>query len=550
LTTDEIILRLDRAPEEKRLGAVISSFLRAIARWAWWLVPATTALVLALLFQDPFAGDWDALDYTVLAVQGQPSSMVLGRILFVFYNHSLWYVAYNLFAIRPENAYLIFKYAVIFQSPLAIILWWRLSHKLTSSFQAATISVLLLLLSPFFILYSGQVMTEIPSIVLLAIGLTVHLNGLRARRFIAVVIGAAILGISVNVREAGLLYFPWLIVGPYSCGWRLERKEIRTTIMACLIFFVCALGPFLFLLSTNIGNYFWFWHGWLEATRVESARHPISLSDFGPLLRYFLIAAPLVVFAFPLAMWKELKLRGFTPLAALAAVGIVANLLLILHYSLEVNGRYLLTGLPALTPLVGSFLVRSSERIISSRRQAFVCVIAGVLLTALVAGRMGWPFSRTYLEQRALAKDYRNQLAKVPRDAVMISGAQTVAVTYWRGLGAGEWQVISSGSPWPGAALNSEVAERLANGDRVFLDADPRWWLLGDWSRQELPDMINLASDFHFRLVSNTIYEIRPADDETARDLPELIFRLMRSGAKVAPSDRLNTTISEGASGT
>ncbi len=79
---------------------------------------------------------------------------------------------------------------------------------------------------------------------------------------------------------------------------------------------------------------------------------------------------------------------------------------------------------------------------------------------------------RYYVAGRALAKDYRARLALVPRDAVMISGSQTVAVTYWRGLGAGEWDVIGSGGAWPGAQLSSVIATSLAEGRRVFLDAD------------------------------------------------------------------------------
>jgi hypothetical protein len=510
-----------------------SSILKVKVVWAWWLVPATLALVLALVFQDPFAGDWDALDYTVLGIRGQPSSMILGRTLFVLFNHSLWSIANQIFALEPESAFLLFKYAVIFQTPLAVIAWWWLSYDLTNSLREATVSALLLMLSPYFILYSGQVMTEIPSLLLLGIALIIHLRGLQSRSFSAVIIGAAVLGASANVREAALLYFPWLILGPYSCGWRLRQREIRTTIIACVVFLACAFGPFLVLMVTNVWNYRWAWHSWLEASRSESARHPVSLNDLEPLLRYTFVAAPLVFVAFPLAFLKELKHRALTPLAALAAVGLVANLSLILHYSLEINGRYMLTGLPAFTPLVAHYFISSTERRIRNERLGFLCVTVVIVLTALVAKQTIWPSSQTYLAERSLAKDYRSQLSAVPRDAIMISGGQTIAVNYWRGLGAGEWEVISSGSLWPGAALNSEVARRLTAGGRVFLDADPRWWLTGGWQQEELPDLANLASVFHFRLVSNTIYEIRPANDETACDFPELISRIQRDRLQV-----------------
>ncbi len=75
-----------------------------LASWRWWLAPALLTLLLALVFQDPFAGDWDALDYAVLAIKGEPSSMILGRMLFIFTNHVLWRASHALFQLPPENA--------------------------------------------------------------------------------------------------------------------------------------------------------------------------------------------------------------------------------------------------------------------------------------------------------------------------------------------------------------------------------------------------------------------------------------------------------------
>ena len=63
------------------------SFWRA---WPWWFVPALTALALVLCFVDPFIGDWDGMDYTMLSLAGYPSSMALGRNLFIFGNHALY----------------------------------------------------------------------------------------------------------------------------------------------------------------------------------------------------------------------------------------------------------------------------------------------------------------------------------------------------------------------------------------------------------------------------------------------------------------------------
>ena len=71
-----------------------ASFWRA---WRWWLPPAVIALALVLYFVDPFIGDWDGMDYTMLSLDGYPSSMALGRNLFIFSNHYLYQVAHAAF---------------------------------------------------------------------------------------------------------------------------------------------------------------------------------------------------------------------------------------------------------------------------------------------------------------------------------------------------------------------------------------------------------------------------------------------------------------------
>ncbi|MGH9899732.1 MAG: glycosyltransferase family 39 protein [Pyrinomonadaceae bacterium] len=491
-----------------------------LAAWRWWVPPALLALTMALVFVDPFVGEWDALDYTILAVQGRPSSMILGRSLFIFANHALWRFAHALFTVPPEKAYLLFKYAVVVESPFTIIAWWWLARDLTDSARVATLAVLLLALSPFYIIYSGQAMTEIPSLLLLAVALAIHLKGLRSKRAALILVGAVLLGAGVNVREAALLYAPWLVLAPLVCGWKLRRREITITALSCLVLLVCAFGPFVFLFWSNINSYRLAWYGWVESSRMESARHPVTIVNMLPLLRYFFIAAPLALVAFPVAAFREWKRRGFSPLLTLATLGLIANLSLIVHYSVVINGRYMLTGAPALAPLVADYFERSQTR--KNAPYAFASVVLGILFTAVIAGIYTWPFDRAYVVERALWKDYHARLALVPRDGVIIAGSQTVAVTYWRGIGSGEWDVIGTGAGWPGAQLASVIETYMKEGRHVFLDADPRWWSLVGWQQQEIRELVGIESRFRFRRVSETIYEIRPQDDGTAHDLPNL----------------------------
>jgi Dolichyl-phosphate-mannose-protein mannosyltransferase len=490
--------------------------------WRWWLPVSSLALALALLFVDPFAGDWDALDYAVLAVRGEPSTMLFGRMLFIFTNHLAYQIAHALFGLRPEDSYLLFKYMVVGQSPLAVAAVWLLARDVTGSVRAATVAALLLAVSPFFVIYSGQAMTEIPSLLLLASALAVHLRGLRKRRLWLVLLGAALLGTGNNVREVAALYGVWLVLGPFACGWKFRGRDLLITAAACAIFWVCAFAPWLYYYLGDVGGYRAGWHGWVESMRSEEAVHPVSARNFLPLFFFFYIGAPLVVAGLAPAAWSEWRRRGLSPALALAGVGLFANLMLVTHYSTVINGRYLMTGLPGIVPLVADFFVRYEARRTGGRRRGFVVAACGVLFTALVFGAIFFPASWQTIKSHGLTKEYRARLALVPRDAVMIAGGQTVSVNYYRGTGLGEWDVIGTGGGWPTGRLAEVIEGHLKQGRRVFLDADPRFWFNDSWRSQETRELVEAGARFRYRRVSQTIYEVRPPEDASAQDDPNL----------------------------
>jgi hypothetical protein len=97
-----------------------------------------------------------------------------------------------------------------------------------------------------------------------------------------------------------------------------------------------------------------------------------------------------------------------------------------------------------------------------------------------------------------------------------------VAVTYYRGIGSGRWEVIGTGGGWPGPQLVPLIERYLQQGRRVFLDSDARFWSVCGWQLEETRSISGLESRFRFRRISETIYELRPLDDVAANDRPEL----------------------------
>ncbi|MGA9996264.1 MAG: glycosyltransferase family 39 protein, partial [Pyrinomonadaceae bacterium] len=372
------------APQEK--------FWRA---WRWWLAPALVALTLALCFVDAFIGDWDGLDYTVLALRGEPSSMALGRMLFIYANHALYGVAHALFHLQPKDAYLLFKYSVVAESPLAVIACWILAHDLTRRREAATVAALFVALSPVFVIYSGQVMTDVPSVLIVVVALIFYGRGLRKKSLTLMLAGALLLGAGVNVREPAAFFALWLLLGPFVYGWRFGRREIFCVALACLVFVLSAFGAFAYLFWMS-ESYRAAWNGWRETMSAEAARHPVTVRNLLPFLSFFFLTAPLLVARLPLALIEEWRERRLTPLLALALVGLFADLLLFFNYSTAINIRYFLTGLPALAPLVADNLMRSQTLKFQDARRAFWTIALSIAFITVLMGAFTYLMGTEY----------------------------------------------------------------------------------------------------------------------------------------------------------
>lgn len=474
-----------------------------------------------LYFVDPFIGDWDGMDYTMLSLAGYPSSMALGRNLFIFTNHGLFVVAHKLFGVDAESAYLIFKYFVVAQVPPAVVACWILARDISGSLYTATTAALLIVFSPVFILYGGQVMTDVPSVLLLASALIIHLRGVRQRKFWMILAGAGLLGLGVNLRETVGFFAPWFVVAPFFLGWKFQRKEILWVLASCVVFALLAFGWFSYWFISD-PHYRWVWNGWRESMRDESSRHPVSITNFRPYFTYFFISAPLVFLTLPFAPILEWRKRGLSAMLLLWLAGFIADLLLFFNYSTIVNWRYFLTGLPAIVPLGAYWLLRIARSLLGNERRAFAVCTSVIVLLAVIFFIYMRPISYEFIERRAMSKEYRHRLEAVPPDAIMISGSQTIAVHYWASIGSGRWKTIGTGGGWPGDKLVPIIQNHINHRRRVFIDADPRWWIVCGWQRDEIPMIVDLDKHFSFRHVKDTIYELSWRGDPTAQDDPNL----------------------------
>lgn len=487
----------------------------------YWLPPALLGLALTFIYLNPFIGDWDALDYTIASLNGYPSPMALGRSLFTHFNFALFTFAHKVFGVGPENAYLLFKYAVVAQVPLAIVMCWMLARDLTGSLWAATIAASLIAVCPAIVIYGSQVMTEVPSVWMLAAALIVHLRGLRSRRLWLVIAGAALLGLAVNLRETNAFYFPWLVVAPFVVAWKIEWRTIAMICASLLAFALLAAGPFALWFAFS-PIYRADWYIWLESGRDEAARHPLSFWNLKPFFAYFFLISPVIFVSLPFALVNDWRRRRWTPSLLAASVGLFATVTLIFYYSTVINWRYFVTGLPAMAPLVANYLLNVGAVKLKGPRRAFATITAIILIVAVTLGVLLRERTYNYITRLVFARDYIARLRTLPDDAVVMAGFATVAVTYWRGIHAGNWIHIGTGAGFPAGRLKQRIDEHLRQGQRVFLDVDPRWWTPCSWQDAEIRELVSIEHHFHFRHVAETIYEIRPLEDGSATDQPHL----------------------------
>ncbi|MGH9801795.1 MAG: glycosyltransferase family 39 protein, partial [Blastocatellia bacterium] len=268
-----------------------------------WLPLACVSWWLAWKYQDRFISDWDGFDYTSSVVEGKYSVLGLGRALFLGYNRLLWLAAHRWFNWPPEQAYLLLRYGVIAQTGLAITGIYALSKELSASKLSAFFGALIVAASPYFITYSGRAMSEIPGFVMLNWSLWWMLRSLRLGRLGGFLIAAFLIGLSANVREFAIFYFPFIALAGWVYGlkWRTIALALTLTVLAAAS-----------------GMIFWYLHEgnlyldavptWYGLSAEERRRFPVSINNVWFLGKFAFVCSATVLMLSPLALvWLSAK---------------------------------------------------------------------------------------------------------------------------------------------------------------------------------------------------------------------------------------------------
>ncbi|MEP7273680.1 MAG: glycosyltransferase family 39 protein [Acidobacteriota bacterium] len=491
---------MDHAPPPALLiGADAHDWTRDYFLWIPLLLASWR---LAWKFQDPFISDWDGFDYTVYAVQNLPSTLGLGRALFLGYNHLLWEIAHRLLGVPLEHAYLVFRYGVIAQAGPAIVGFYALTKELTASRLAAAISASIVALSPFFITYSGRVMSEIPAFLLLFWSLWWMFRSLRKGKTKGFLVSSLLVGVSANVREFAVFYL-WIIpvVGRvYGMRWKTAGVAL-----------VLAVGGAL------AGSAFWALYfpeyylpavtRWWILSAKERRIHNVTSHNFFFLRTFAYQCSCAATLIGPIALiwlWRRRELRG---LWLFGMAGLGTSVVLLVNHDLSVNPRYLMMGLPGLAAVSGWALAE----LFKWRADVAGGLLIGLaFLTAGVFTHLGKENYDQTWNARA-AQRYLAGIDYLPSNSVFIVGARTPLVNFYSALGARPgWGTIQPGSGWPDEMLARVIEGHVAANRPVFVDFNRDLWQLGErQTRREEIGLEMLRRECQLELVHDQLYRVR-----------------------------------------
>jgi hypothetical protein len=450
--------------------------------------------------QDPFISDWDGFDYTVHAVQHESSTLGLGRALFLGYNSALWEMAHTWVGLQPEKAYLALRYGVIAQAGAGIIGVYALCKELTASRLAAFFGALIVSLSPYYIIYSGRGMSEIPGLLALSWSLWWTARSLRTGKTGQFLTAAALLGLSANIREFAFFYLPFIPIAA-----RIYRGRWKTGLIAFILAVVCAFAGMIFwklyddLYWTGVVN-------WYRLSAAERRVHPVTSANLRFFADYAFNCSAIISTLTPLALiwlWTKPRLRA---LAALGLVGLVANLSLLANHDLAVNPRYLMTGLVGLAAACGWCLAELIER-----RGLWATPLA-VGLIVLTKGSYNHMAKELYDQQwgARAARDYVAKITDLPWNSAFIVGSRTPLVNFLAGVKARpHWLAITPGAGWPDDKLGEAIQDFFYAGRSVYVDFDPELWQKGAREKSREDEGLEMIKrEYKLEHVRDSFYRI------------------------------------------
>ncbi len=395
----------------------------------------------------------------------------LGRALFLGYNHLLWTAAHRWFGWQPDRTYLLLRYSVIAQTGLAITGIYALCKELSASKLSAFFGALIFVVSPYFITYSGRAMSEIPGFLMLSWSLWWMLRSLRLKNLSHFLIAAFLIGLSANVREFAVFYFPFIALA----AW-VHRVKWSTIVLALALTGVAAAGGMMFWYLREGNLYLDAVTKWYRLSAEERRRFPVSIQNVWFLGRFAFICSATVAMLSPLAMVWLAAQRHLRLLWLFGLCGLLADLVLLANHDLPVNPRYALTGMLGLAAVSGWCLAE----LLKQRPVRGAIVLLGLI--AMTQATWNYEAKELYSAEwnANAALRFIAKVKPLAWNSGFIVGQRSPLIHYFSSIGVQpHWRTISPGSGWPDDKLDKAIDDFFYAGRVVYVDFDPEIWQTG-----------------------------------------------------------------------
>jgi len=453
--------------------------------------------------------DWDSWDYAMLAMTRQPSGLCLRRWWFVYLMRSAWQVG-GVFGFEGYlEAFQPMKAAVLLASAGAVTALVGWTYRLTGHVRTAAVAAVIGLASPSLLLYCGTVMTEGPTLLVLALTMIcweLAIWSVRLGRSYAWAAAAGLLfGVAVNMREPALFLGAWPIV---SCF--VDRPRQRWGLLAAAMAGAGASLGFGVAMA-------WQWSGVTPAAILGGYKEYMhgertiygfnGWANLGYLAVHMLLASPLAGFTL-LAVGATALVRLVRRIGRATGERVGARRrrskggpgrrlvwlgVSTLPYAgmtwynpnLVFNYRLLLPLAWMLIPVAAYVLERALGR--ATSRLRLTGRTAGVVGAAMLLGGAGLVMTIAWQVMMVRAVAFNNlqdliyrRLQDLPPNAVIIPGPGSTSAEYLRIVGGRKnWHVVTTDFvrfDWSVAGISRQLEEHMAEGQQAFVNANPAGW--------------------------------------------------------------------------
>jgi hypothetical protein len=443
-----------------------------------FLILPAIAFYLYLAGSAPFLGQWDSFDYLKQIVTHQLSDLGIGRPFFLGYNILLWESSRKIFHLDLLQVEIVAMAGTIFLGTLGVFLFRRLALRILSS-PAGQMAALALAVSPVYAVYSGFIMTEVPTLVVLVASALLLWTPGDKHPSLRDVASGILFGLAIGMREQALTLsaaFLWILFSRRHSN----PDRIRSTLWFGLAAAIVALAPAAALYLCDPAGFLERTKTWLRAIPMGSVQFRTNVEAS---LLFAIVVCPGAWLALAGAgIYRLARTKASNPEAQASQTGPIPNPLwgiiccLIVPVAVlwrdadvQMHPRYLLVVLPASAILCASLY----RRWIPSRRGVTVWAVVQVLVfgAALVAFS---PFRQTQTKKMEFARLVRES---IPGASLIIAGNYSPIFDYYRGIGIRpEWRILWSGWDWDRRSVQAKIDDAWVNRIPVYLSTDPPGW--------------------------------------------------------------------------